>query len=446
MGDLTMDATSEWAAGMPSAGGEYDADAAALSRFVRAGQDLLAASGDPKRRRTVARVSEQARTSFLRSHVERLYGDLTDGFRRHLRLEELAYAAADRHPELVPDRARMAAEQDNRQPLKDGLEVQQGTFFAHVLRAPRPGRHLVRSLRRATPAARAALDGFRRTGFADLGQVTVRRSDQAAYLTLCNERYLNAEDDETVAALEAAVDLALLDDETRVGVLRGAPMTHPRYSGQRVFSAGINLTHLYDGRISLIGFLLTRELGYLSKIYRGLETDETSAGGSSAGIQKPWIAMVDGFAIGGGAQQLLLFDRVIAADGAFFSLPALNEGLVPGAANMRLTRFLGARLARQLAFWDKRIHTHEPESRLLCDEVVAPERMDAAARAAVDRLAIPAVVANRHMMHLGEEPEDAFREYMAEYALEQSRRLYSQDLMDNLQRTWVSRRRPAVGA
>jgi hypothetical protein len=50
-------------------------------------------------------------------------------------------------------------------------------------------------------------------------------------------------------ATERGVDLILLDPAIEVGVLRGGVVRHPRYAGQRVFGSGINLTHLYEGRI-----------------------------------------------------------------------------------------------------------------------------------------------------------------------------------------------------
>ena len=52
---------------------------------------------------------------------------------------------------------------------------------------------------------------------------------------------------------------ALLDPAVRVGVLRGGEMSHPRYRGKRVFSAGINLKSLHAGEISLVDFLLRRD-------------------------------------------------------------------------------------------------------------------------------------------------------------------------------------------
>ena len=53
-------------------------------------------------------------------------------------------------------------------------------------------------------------------------------------------------------------------------------------------------------------------------------------------LEKPWIAVVDGFAIGGGCQLLLVVDYVIAESGAYFNLPARMYPRVTG-----LTLFLG---------------------------------------------------------------------------------------------------------
>ena len=120
-----------------------------------------------------------------------------------------------------------------------------------------------------TAAALALLDDFRRDGQADLGPIRVDREGDIGHVTIQNHAHLNSEDDDSVAALEVAVDLVLLDDAIRVGVLRGAPATHPKYAGRRIFGAGINLTHLYQGKISLLEFMLERELGGVSKMYRG---------------------------------------------------------------------------------------------------------------------------------------------------------------------------------
>jgi (3,5-dihydroxyphenyl)acetyl-CoA 1,2-dioxygenase len=87
------------------------------------------------------------------------------------------------------------------------------------------------------------------------------------------------------------------------------------------------------------------------------------------------------------------------------------------------------------------IRAGEPGAGQFCDEVVAATDMDAAVHGTAGRLSNPAVVANRRVMNDGEEPMDAFRVYMAGYAYEQTRRLYSADLIANLEHTWINRRR-----
>jgi thioesterase DpgC len=144
---------------------------------------------------------------------------------------------------------------------------------------------------------------------------------------------------------------------------------------------------------------------------------------------KPWVAVVDSFAIGGGAQLLLVFDHVIAAADAYLSLPAAQEGIIPGAAGFRLSRFTGPRLARQVILQGRRIWATEPAARLLIDEVAEPDGIEAAARRALDTLRGPAVLANRQMLIAAEEPDHEFRRYMAEFALQQGLRIYGEDVV-----------------
>jgi (3,5-dihydroxyphenyl)acetyl-CoA 1,2-dioxygenase len=216
-------------------------------------------------------------------------------------------------------------------------------------------------------------------------------------------------------------------------------MSHPRYRGKRVFSAGINLKALHAGGISLVDFLLRRELGYISKLMRGVLVED-GASWHSPDVQKPWVAAVDGFAIGGGMQLLLAFDYVIAASDAYFSLPAAQEGIVPGAANFRLTRAFGPRLSRQVILGGRRIWASEPAARLMVDEVVELPGLAEAIERSLDRLRSPAVIANRWLLNLAEESPDEFRRYMAEFAVRQALRLYSEDVIAK-----AGRFRPSAG-
>ncbi|MCP9955361.1 enoyl-CoA hydratase/isomerase family protein [Actinomadura madurae] len=348
---------------------------------------------------------------------------------RRLRVAELAEAAAPAFPGLVPGAERLAAERARPQTAKEGHEIDQGIFFRGVLRSRSAGAHLVDAMLRPTPRALALLPEFTATGTADLGSVTLERADGVARLTMCRDDCLNAEDERQVEDMETAVDLAQLDPAVEVCLLRGGTMTHPRYRGRRVFSAGINLKALHAGGISLAGFLLGRELGYIHKIVRGVRTDGPAAWRSPA-AGKPWVAAVDTFAIGGGAQLLLVFDHVLAAADAYISLPAAQEGIIPGAANLRLPRAAGHRLARQVILGGRRIRATEPDARPLVDEVHESDELDEAVERVLARLRGPAVAANRHMLNFAAEPEDEFRLYMAEFALQQALRLYSEDVLE----------------
>src|SRR5258708_26308856 len=119
-------------------------------------------------------------------------------------------------------------------------------------------------------------------------------------------------------------------------------------------------------------------MGVVNKIFRGLARQDASPEETvGQTVEKPWIAAVDAFAIGGGCQYLLVMDYVLAARDAYMTLPARKEGIIPGAANLRLPRFVGARMARQAVLAERRIDCASPEGRLLCDEIAAPEEMDA---------------------------------------------------------------------
>ena len=371
------------------------------------------------------------RRRWLARHAEALYEQLTESGRYRLNLDALVYAAAEAVPGLVPTRAQIETERDFLQAEKDGREIDQGMFFAALLASPRCGPHLIDSMRQPCSRAAAHLDEFRRTGRLRLDRLALERRGTCAHLTVHNEDCLNAEDETLIADMEVAVDLVLLDDAVHVGVLRGAVMSHPKYVGRRVFSAGINLRELHRGRIPYVNFLLQREMGYIHKMLRGLRI-EGEAGPRV--LEKPWVAAVDGFAIGGGAQILLACDYVVARDDAFFSLPAAQEGIVPGVANLRLSRWTGMRLARQIVLGGRRVHAHEPEGRLLFDELADAAGMDAAIEVAAARLDAPAVVPNRRMLTLAEEPPEAFRAYLAAFAEVQAERLYAPDVLNKVAR------------
>jgi (3,5-dihydroxyphenyl)acetyl-CoA 1,2-dioxygenase len=389
-------------------------------------------------------VSEAARQEQLRNNIESIYADLTDGFRRQLRVSELVYSAAERFPELVPTRAAIDAERQLCQKDKQGLEIEQGVFVAHVLANPRAGMHLMHSMSQPKPEALSCLDGFRRAGSIDLGPIRVDREADVGYLTIQNHVFLNSEDDVSTAAFETAVDLILLDDDIQIGVLRGAPATHPKYAGRRIFGSGVNLTHLYYGQISLVEFMIERELGAVSKLYRGHSVGQFDDVELERRREKPWIAAVECFAIGGACQWLLVMDRVIAESSSYLNLPARKEGIIPGCANMRLPRLVGERVARQAIFFNRAFPADSPEGQLIVDEVVTSGDMDDAIKHSAAELTsagMTSLLANRKQLRVAQEPLDVFRRYMSNYAQEQAHCLYSPALIDNLERNWNAKSR-----
>ncbi len=386
----------------------------------------------------------QANEQFLSAHVAEVYDQLTDGMTRSLRARELVYAAAEAYPGLVPTEAEIAAERGRLQKDKLGLEIDQGVFLAHVLAHRPAGLHLMHAMRRPLPEALRLSDEFRGSGSADLGSWRLDREDGVGVLTNQHTRYLNAEDGESNRQLEVLVDLLLLDDQIEVGVLRGGPVDHPKHAGRRVFSSGHNLTALYHGQIALVDFMVERELGLNNKMYRGHSPAEFRTGDLEESVENRSTAAVEGWAIGAGCQWLLIMDRVIAERGAYFNLPARKEGIVPGTASLRLPRLVGGRPARRAIFFNRDFPADSAEGRMLCDEVVEPGQVDEAIERGCREIRSAgrvSLVANRRMLRIGQETLDQHRVYMANYAREQAAAMYSQGLIENLERNWDARRR-----
>jgi enoyl-CoA hydratase/carnithine racemase len=459
---LSSAGPQDWAASAPgpgaSFGGSFPAAADTVSDFLIRGQALIGrlpvraarSAEEQAAHDAITEIMNDAREDFLRAHTAALYDALTGDCTRALRLDELAAGAAARVPGLVPSSAEMDTERARALPDKEGIEFAHGLLVSHVLALPRPGRHLLGAMLQPTAPALDRLAGLRETGIADLGPVRVTRRGRAGILELSNPRHLNAEDGTTLAATECAVDLILLDPDIEVGVFRGGVVDHPRYDGERVFGSGINLTHLYHGRIDYL-FYLQRDLGYVNKIYRGtLATARGTGawtsrrGGQEGTTEKLWIAAVEHFAIGGACQLLHVVDHVMAVRGSRLFLPARKEGIIPGASNLRLPRFVGDRAARQAILSGRQWAAGDPDAAFLCDEVVDAGQMDKALQARIEALTSSGLVnatANRRTLREGQEPLDLFREYMATYAREQARCHLSPALVHNLEVHWGARGR-----
>ena len=288
-------------------------------------------------------------------------------------------------------------------------------------RSPSTSRPLPRDGRaRPRPGARASARG-------NVGIVELR-----------NPRHLNAEDDTTIgAARERRSTSLLLDDQVEICVLRGGVVEHPRYAGRRIFGAGLNLTHLYRGQISYL-FFPVRDLGLVHKVFRGL---------SEPPVEKLWIAAAETFAIGGGCQLLLTVDHILCrARHCRCTLPARNEGIIPGAANLRLPRFVGDRRARQAILSGSELAARGARGR---DRRAGGDGRGASSARAADALQLRRGQRRRQpasAFRVGQEPLDVFREYMSVYCREQAVCYFSPALIRNLEENWRAHETPRLSA
>jgi (3,5-dihydroxyphenyl)acetyl-CoA 1,2-dioxygenase len=449
-GLATSDVNS-WISALPMLRNDFAYDGAVCSTFWDLGKSLREQLSKKTARNPneaaanefIHQTERELRERFLSFHIEKLYNKLTNCGSKFLRVEKLVIEAAQIVPGLVPSAEALAAERQLLLKDKEGLEIDHGILLSHVLAHPGSGRHLCHAMLLPRAETLDLLEHLATDGLVDLGTATVSKVGKASVVELRNPKTLNALDETTLAPLETAIDLAILDKSTEIAILRGGPVEHPKYAGRRIFSAGINLTHLYQGKIAFLLYF-QHAMGYENKMLRGIARDNASPDdlvGST--IEKPWIAVVETFAIGGGCQHLLVMDYVLAADDAYLTLPARKEGIIPGMANLRLPRFVGDRLARQAIMYGRRINC-DSRGRLICDEIAPPDQIDGALIEVVENLTnsgIVSAVGNRRQFRIGQEPLDLFRKYLALFAKEQALCHFSNGLISNLERFWNAQSR-----
>jgi enoyl-CoA hydratase len=77
-------------------------------------------------------------------------------------------------------------------------------------------------------------------------------------------------------------------------------------------------------------------------------------------MPKPTIAAVNGFALGGGTEMAIACDFILASENAVFGQPEVSLGIMPGfGATIRLAKFVGLPMAKELIFTGRRIKAQE---------------------------------------------------------------------------------------
>ena len=187
---------------------------------------------------------------------------------------------------------------------------------------------------------------------------------------------LNALDAATLDALNAAFAAAIADPQVRVVVLTG--------SGPKAFVAGADIAQMrglspVEGRdFSLRGTRMMRRI-------------ETSP--------KPVIAMVNGFALGGGLELAMSCHLRIAADTARLGQPEINLGLIPGfGGSQRLLRLCGRAATLELCLTGAPVTAERALQLGLVNRVVPAAELEAQTMQLADQLAAAAPLALRGIL------------------------------------------------
>lgn len=160
---------------------------------------------------------------------------------------------------------------------------------------------------------------------------------QIAYITLNRPEARNALNASMQRELEQALNMLEQRDEIRIIILQGA--------GGKAFAAGADIKALHERP------MLDNLIPGMQGLYTRLEQ-----------CSKVTIAVVNGFALGGGCELAMACDLRIATDKAKMGLPELNLGIIPGAGGtQRLPRLVGKGRALDLILTGRIIDGEEAE-------------------------------------------------------------------------------------
>ena len=177
-------------------------------------------------------------------------------------------------------------------------------------------------------------------------------SENIGYVTINRPKAMNALNGDVLDELYAAFTEIASDDEVRAVILTGEG---------KAFVAGADIAQM--NQLDSIGGRTLIAKGH--KVMNYIES-----------IEKPFIAAVNGFALGGGCELAMACDIRIASEKAKFGQPEVNLGIIPGfGGTQRLPRLVGKGMAKYLIMTAETINAEEAHRIGRVEKVTAPEEL-----------------------------------------------------------------------
>jgi len=201
--------------------------------------------------------------------------------------------------------------------------------------------------------------------------ILYEKSEGIATITLNRPEALNAFSKEVINEILQALEDVRNDENARVVILTGA--------GEKAFSSGADIKAMKG-----MNALKARELSQMGeKLCYALEN-----------LEKPVIAALNGYALGGGLEVAMACDIRIASENARMGQTEINIGLIPGwGGTQRLTRLVGRTKAKELVLTGKMIDAKTAEQLGLLNMVVPADKFQETVRQFAAELASKAPVA-----------------------------------------------------
>ncbi|MBA3053731.1 MAG: enoyl-CoA hydratase [Sphingomonadales bacterium] len=210
--------------------------------------------------------------------------------------------------------------------------------------------------------------------------ILVEQQGAVSLITLNRPQALNALNSQVLAELIAAFAAFEADPSQRCAVLTG--------SGEKAFAAGADIKEMADKPAADF---------YLEDFFAGWNNEMVKP------TRKPWIAAVNGFALGGGCELAMMADFIIASDTAKFGQPEIKLGVAPGmGGSQRLTRAVGKAKAMDMCLTGRMMDAAEAERAGLVSRIVPlADLLADALKTAAAIAAMPpvAALANKEMVN-----------------------------------------------